>query len=119
MRWSGVPPSAKELALLVEDPDAPRGAFLHWAVYGMSPRVTGLAAGALPIGARQGRSDGGEPGYGPPCPPRGNPPHRYVFTLYALRERLRAPAGAAGDVVRPEIHRNAIAEARLVARYGR
>jgi phosphatidylethanolamine-binding protein (PEBP) family uncharacterized protein len=76
-----VPQSAKSLELVVEDPDAPGGTFLHWAVYGFSPRSRGLAAGALPPDARQAKSDFGRVGYWPPCPPRGGPPHRYVFTL--------------------------------------
>ena len=98
LEWSGVPAGTKSLALQVHDPDAPTGSgFWHWAVYNMPPDTNGLAQGAgnspdlLPSGAFGGNTDfmdtgaTGENGnYGGPCPPEGDSPHRYVFTLYAL-----------------------------------
>lgn len=97
LEWSNVPNGTKSLALQVFDPDAPSGSgFWHWAVYDIAPTVTGLAQGAgndasrLPAGAFGGNTDfldtgltGGNGNYGGPCPPQGDPPHRYIFTLYA------------------------------------
>ncbi|MEO8312195.1 MAG: YbhB/YbcL family Raf kinase inhibitor-like protein [Caldimonas sp.] len=105
--WSNVPAGTKSLALQVHDPDAPTGSgFWHWAVYDMSPTTTGLAQGAgnaavsLPAGAYGGNTDfvdtgatGGNGNYGGPCPPQGDRPHRYVFTLYALAVDKVAAAG--------------------------
>jgi Raf kinase inhibitor-like YbhB/YbcL family protein len=97
LEWSNVPNGTKSLALQVFDPDAPSGSgFWHWAIYDIAPTVTGLAQGAgndatrLPAGAFGGNTDfldtgltGGNGNYGGPCPPQGDPPHRYIFTLYA------------------------------------
>lgn len=98
LTWSGVPVGTKSLALQVHDPDAPTGSgFWHWAVYDIPPTTTSLARGAgnspaaLPGGAYGGQTDFRDTGatgvngnYGGPCPPTGDKPHRYVFTLYAL-----------------------------------
>ena len=91
LAWSGVPPSTKSLALIVDDPDAPdpsapRMTWVHWVVYNLPPQSTALGEGAsgksLPQGAREGVNDWKKPAYGGPCPPIGR--HRYVFKLYAL-----------------------------------
>jgi Raf kinase inhibitor-like YbhB/YbcL family protein len=105
--WSNVPAGTKSLSLQVHDPDAPTGSgFWHWAVYDLPPTATGLAQGAgnaaasLPAGAYGGSTDfndtgatGGNGNYGGPCPPQGDKPHRYVFTLYALGVDKIAAAG--------------------------
>jgi Raf kinase inhibitor-like YbhB/YbcL family protein len=105
--WRNVPAGTKSLSLQVHDPDAPTGSgFWHWAVYDMAPTTTGLAQGAgngsgsLPAGAYGGNTDfvdtgatGGNGNYGGPCPPEGDRPHRYVFTLYALSVDKVAAAG--------------------------
>ncbi|MFM2120322.1 MAG: hypothetical protein RL722_1790 [Pseudomonadota bacterium] len=106
--WSGVPAGTKSLALQIHDPDAPTGSgFWHWAVYDIPAGSTGLAQGAgndparLPAGAYGGRTDFNDTGatgvngnYGGPCPPVGDKPHRYVFTLYALAvDKVDAAAG--------------------------
>ncbi|MEW6505612.1 MAG: YbhB/YbcL family Raf kinase inhibitor-like protein [Chloroflexota bacterium] len=95
--WSGVPPAAKSLALVVSDPDAPGGTFIHWVLYNLPPQINGLGEGIpaserLSSGAAQGRNDFGRIGYGGPCPPPGKP-HRYIFTLYALDLAPDLPAG--------------------------
>ena len=96
--WSNVPAGTRSLHLQIHDPDAPTGSgFWHWAVYNMPPSTTGLAQGAgnspatLPPGAYGGNTDffdtgatGANGNYGGPCPPAGDAPHRYNFTLYAL-----------------------------------
>ena len=98
LRWSNVPPGTESLALQVYDPDAPTGSgFWHWAVYNIPPTVTHLAQGAgnspatLPPGAFGGNTDFMDTGatgvngnYGGPCPPVGDKPHHYHFTLFAL-----------------------------------
>lgn len=81
LAWSGVPADAVGLALVVSDPDAPRGTFLHWLVTGLPPRDGGVAEGAAP-GGREWPNSGGAPGWYPPCPPSGV--HRYVFAVHAL-----------------------------------
>jgi len=91
LRWSGVPESARSLALIVEDPDAPDPAapkrvFVHWVLYNLPAASTGLAenldGASLPFGTKPGQNGWQRAGYGGPCPPIGR--HRYFFRLYAL-----------------------------------
>src|SRR5262245_31157818 len=100
LAWSGVPDGTQELALVVDDPDAPGKTWVHWVLYGILPSVTGLSAGLprdpelkTPIVARQGSNDFRRVGWGGPCPPPG-PAHRYFFTLYALSQPAKVPPGA-------------------------
>ncbi len=78
----GVPPEAKSLALIVDDPDAPRGTWVHWVVWGMDPKTREIRENSVPAGAKQGMNDFRKRNYGGPCPPSGT--HRYFFKLYAL-----------------------------------
>lgn len=119
LRWSGVGRNTRELALIVEDPDAPGGPFVHWVVLGLSPASGGIPEGTRPATLRLGRSSSGKVGYEPPCPPRGDAPHRYVFTLFALRRPLGAPYGASVDEVRRAMAGAVIGQGRLTGRYGR
>jgi Raf kinase inhibitor-like YbhB/YbcL family protein len=91
LAWSDIPQGAKSLALIVDDPDAPGGIWVHWVVYNLPPDASGLPEGAsqpnqppagLPSGAQQGKNSWGRSDYGGPCPPSGQ--HRYFFKLYAL-----------------------------------
>lgn len=108
LEWSGVPAGTRSLALIVHDEDAPTGSgFWHWAVYDIPADATGLARGAgnaaanLPAGARAGSNDfqdtgvnGANGNYGGPCPPAGDAPHHYVFSLYALAvDKIAVAAG--------------------------
>jgi Raf kinase inhibitor-like YbhB/YbcL family protein len=80
--WTGLPAATKSVALVMDDPDAPAGTWVHWVVYDL-PASGGLPeAAALPGGARDGRNDFGNTGYGGPCPPSGK--HRYYLKVYAL-----------------------------------
>ncbi|HMD58843.1 MAG TPA: YbhB/YbcL family Raf kinase inhibitor-like protein, partial [Steroidobacteraceae bacterium] len=89
--------------------------------------TTDLAAGAgaaagklLPAGTMQGPTDFGTPGYGGPCPPAGDKPHHYQFTVYALKtDKLDIPAGSTAAYVGFMIHANSIASAKVTALYGR
>jgi Raf kinase inhibitor-like YbhB/YbcL family protein len=74
--WSGVPADAAELAIVVEDPDAPAGTFVHWVLWRLDPGQAGLGQGQVPAGVPEGRNDFGRVGWGGPCPPRGSDPHR-------------------------------------------
>jgi Raf kinase inhibitor-like YbhB/YbcL family protein len=86
VRWAGVPADAASVALVVTDPDAPSGTFVHWRVYGLPPSDGAVAAGERPSGASEGDNSGGGSGWTAPCPPSGT--HHYVFTVYALRDQV-------------------------------
>jgi Raf kinase inhibitor-like YbhB/YbcL family protein len=116
LRFAGVPSQAQELALLVEDPDAPGGTFVHWVAWGIDPSAAALAEGESPAGT--GTNGFRRRGYGGPCPPKGAP-HRYVFTVFALSGRLDLPPGASADDLRRAVMEAVIAEGRLVGRYAR
>ena len=122
--WRGVPRRAKELALVLEDPDAPGGTFTHWLVYGLSPATTewGRAGwSAYPPGGastRSGRNDFGKIGYGGPCPPAGQM-HHYVFRLLALDRKTTLARGADRAKFDHAIAHHVLAQARLVATYAR
>ncbi|HEY9648171.1 MAG TPA: YbhB/YbcL family Raf kinase inhibitor-like protein [Chroococcidiopsis sp.] len=97
LHWDAPPSATQSLALLVDDPDAPRGSFTHWLLYNLPPDLRQLPAGItnqpqLEGGGVQGKNSFGRIGYGGPCPPSGT--HRYVFRLYALDQRLDLPPGA-------------------------
>lgn len=127
--WSGAPEGTRSFALMVHDPDAPTGGagFWHWIVLDIPASAEGLAQGAgaaggaaLPAGARMIENDYGAAAWGGPCPPAGDAPHRYNFTLYALpSERLEAPEGASKAVTGFVVNATAIGKATLQAMYGR
>jgi Raf kinase inhibitor-like YbhB/YbcL family protein len=116
VRWSGVPSKAVEVAVLVDDPDAPSGTFVHWTVWGIPPSARELGA-SLPAGAREGKNSAGGNGWTGPCPPSGT--HRYVFNVYALSKHVTLAAGSPPDKVEPAVRAAAIASGSLTARYGR
>jgi Raf kinase inhibitor-like YbhB/YbcL family protein len=126
LRWRGVPEEAVELALVVDDPDAPGGSFVHWVAYAIPPSTAGLDAGVPPgpvlsggLTLRQGLNDGsGVPGYTGPCPP-GGVTHRYVFTLYALDEESGLEGGASRDELLAAVEGHVVGEAALTATYAR
>ena len=119
LEWKGVPRGAEELALLVEDPDAPGGTFVHWILFGIDPGTRSIAAGQKPAGAKQGQNGFSNTDWGGPCPPKGDESHRYVFTLYALSKPLDLAEGASGGDVRSAIDAAAISKGTLTATYGR
>jgi Raf kinase inhibitor-like YbhB/YbcL family protein len=119
LRWSRVPRGAAELALLVQDPDAPGGTFVHWSVLRLRPSLRRLAEDRVPKGALQTEQSFGARGYGGPCPPEDDPPHHYVFDLYALDRPLGLSADASLEEVRAAIRKVAVARGRLRASYGR
>jgi Raf kinase inhibitor-like YbhB/YbcL family protein len=116
IRWARVPPKAVEVAVLVDDPDAPGGTFVHWTVWGIPPSAREVGA-SLPAGAREAANGAGGKGWTGPCPPSGT--HRYVFNVYALSKHVTLAAGSPPDKVEPAVRAAAIASGSLTARYGR
>jgi Raf kinase inhibitor-like YbhB/YbcL family protein len=142
LHWSNVPAGTKSLALQVYDPDAPTGSgFWHWAVYNIPADASGLARGAgnsaatLPPGAFGGNTDfvdtgatGGNGNYGGPCPPVGDKPHRYIFTVFALAVPQvevaggvpkSGSAGLYGFVLNKGVGAALLGKASFTATYGR
>jgi len=118
LRWSGVPQAVRSLALVVTDPDAPGGTFVHWTAWDLPPHSRGVA-GRLPAGAREGKNSSGDTGWTPPCPPGGDSPHRYVFSLYALSKSLGLESGAPPEDVFRALRSHATVRGRLTGRFGR
>jgi Raf kinase inhibitor-like YbhB/YbcL family protein len=113
----GVPEGAASLVLIVDDPDAPVGAFTHWLAWGIDPASGGLAEGErAPL---EGRNDFGQTGYRGPCPPRGHGPHRYFFGLYALSAEPDVESGASRQELERAFEDEVLARAQLVGTYER
>jgi Raf kinase inhibitor-like YbhB/YbcL family protein len=126
LAWSGAPEGTRSFALTCYDPDAPTGSgFWHWVVVNIPPAVSSLPAGAgssdgLPAGALQTRTDYGAPGYGGPCPPEGDHPHRYLFTVYAVGvDSLPVEADTSAAVIGFQLHFNTLDKAELMGLYKR
>ena len=117
LSWSGVPTGTRSLLLIVDDPDAPRGTWVHWVLLDMPPDLQGLPEGAQGEGI-EGKNDFGRQGYGGPCPPRGSN-HRYYFKLYALDSALGLKAGATKGEAEKAMQGHVIAWGQLMGRYGR
>jgi Raf kinase inhibitor-like YbhB/YbcL family protein len=128
LKWSGAPKETKSFALLVHDPDAPTGGagWWHWLVINIPANVTelgkdaGKADGAgLPAGAVQIVTDFGAPGWGGPCPPVGDKPHRYHFTIFALKvDKLDLAPDAQASLVGYMVNANSIGKATLTGKFG-
>ncbi len=122
LAWSGVPTTAKTLALISDDPDAPVGTWVHWVLFNLPASVQGLPENVpttktLLNGARQGTNDFGRIGYGGPCPPSGT--HRYYFKLNALDTELKLDAGATKAQVLKAMEGHVLAQGQLMGRYKR
>ncbi|BDY12265.1 YbhB/YbcL family Raf kinase inhibitor-like protein [Hydrogenimonas cancrithermarum] len=128
LRWHGEPKGTKSFAVTLYDPDAPMGSgWWHWIVFNIPSDVHRLPKGAgdpkrgsLPKGTVQSVNDFGTVGYGGACPPVGDRPHRYVFTVYALDvESIRLPFDTPPAMVESTLEKHALAKASFVAYYGR
>jgi hypothetical protein len=129
LEWKNAPQGTKSFALLVHDPDASTGGagWWHWLVVNIPATVTSLPQGAgkadgsaRPAGAMQPVTDFGTPGWGGPCPPVGDKPHHYRFTLHALKvEKLDLPPNATASLVGYLVNANTIGRSTLVGFYGR
>lgn len=127
LKWSGLPPQTRELALIAEDPDAPQPEpFVHWVVYGIPPEANGLPEGVpnrerpdAPAGALQGRNSFAKVGYGGPAPPRGHGLHHYHFRVYALNEPLKVKAQLDKKALLSAMSGHVLDEGELVGTYQR
>ena len=122
LSWTGLPDSTKSLALIADDPDAPRGTWVHWVLYNLPPDTTGLPENVPPDtqltnGARHGVTDFGRFGYGGPCPPGGT--HRYYFKLYALDTVLDLSGAINKDDLLEAMESHILGEGQLMGRYKR
>jgi Raf kinase inhibitor-like YbhB/YbcL family protein len=126
--WSGAPAGTQSFALSIYDPDAPTGSgWWHWYVINLPATTTSLPRGAgkadgsqLPKGAQQINTDFGAPGYGGPCPPAGDKPHRYIVTVYALKvAKLDVPATATAALAGFNVKGNALGETSFTFKFGR
>jgi Raf kinase inhibitor-like YbhB/YbcL family protein len=126
LRWAGVPGTARSLALIVEDPDAPDPAapkqvFVHWVLYNLPASADGLPEGVrardLPKGTREGRNDWNRTGYGGPCPPIGR--HRYFFRLFALDAALKDLGSPTKAELEAAMAEHALETAELIGTYQR
>lgn len=123
LRWNDPPAGTKSFALIADDPDAPRGTWVHWVLYDLPVSARELAEGVpaqetLPTGAKQGVNDFKKVGYGGPCPPPG-PAHRYFFTLYALDQPTGLRPRATKAQLLETMKDHVLAEAQLLGRYRR
>jgi hypothetical protein len=128
LRWENAPKDTKSFAVTVYDPDAPTGSgWWHWVIFNISPDIKSLLrdAGkpdgpAAPKGSVQSMTDFGQPGYGGPCPPPGDKPHRYIFAVYALKiDQLPLNKDSSGAMAGFYLNQNKLAKASLTALYGR
>lgn len=128
LNWENAPKGTKSFAVTVYDPDAPTGSgWWHWVIFNIPASVHKLPANlgksddALPPpGSIQSMTDFGQPGYGGPCPPQDDKPHRYIFTVHALKvDQLPLKADASGAMVGFYLNQNSLAKAMFTATYGR
>lgn len=126
LRIEGVPPNAQALALVVDDPDAPSGAFVHWLLWNLSTETTDLPEG-IPNGetvpglapAVQGKNEFGVVGYRGPAPPEGDAPHSYRFRLLALDSLIHLNPGSDRERFEEAVAEKIVAESELTGRFGR
>jgi Raf kinase inhibitor-like YbhB/YbcL family protein len=122
LRWSGAPGDAQDLVLVADDPDMTQGAFTHWTVWKLPLQPDGsgsLREDDVTSEMEEGQNDFGDRGWGAACPPEGDGPHRYVFTLYALDRPAELGDGATAAQVRAAVAASAVAQGRLSATYDR
>jgi Raf kinase inhibitor-like YbhB/YbcL family protein len=114
---SAVPQGARSLALVVDDPDAPAGDWVHWVVWNIRPETTEITEGTAPTGAVQGLTDFRQNNWGGPCPPSGT--HRYFFSLYALDTTLNLPPSSGKADLLAALKGHMLAQSQLMGTYKR
>ena len=127
LHWSNAPAETKSFAVTVYDPDAPTGSgWWHWVVYNIPASVKGLPTGfgdpakKQTVAAIQGMTDYGKPGFGGACPPKGDKPHRYFFTVHALDVAvLGADPESSPALIGFMINAHSLAKATIISYYGR
>ena len=123
LTWSEPPSGTQSLALICDDPDAPRGTWVHWVLFNLPGRTREVEEGVpttktLSNGAKQGTNDFGNIGYGGPAPPKGQP-HRYLFKIYALDVTLDLSPGATKAQLLDAMKGHILAQGQLMGKYGR
>jgi hypothetical protein len=113
--FADVPPGARSLTLIVEDPDAPKGTVTHLVAFNIDPNENGFPENRIPEGVRCGRNENDEPAYMGPKPPDGE--HRYFFRLLALDRKIDLPNGAARDNIERAMRGHVLGTAELMGRY--
>lgn len=119
LEWDGGPEDTVEYALVVTDPDAPGDAFVHWVIAGIPPAETQVGEGRLPSGATIGSNSEGDEAWFPACPPVGDAPHTYRFTVYALDEQTQLEQGFAAAELQQQAEGSVVGAGSLEASYGR
>jgi hypothetical protein len=122
LQWDAVPEGTESIALISDDPDAPRGTWVHWVLFNLPAQTKKLSENiphdkTLPNGAKQGITDFGKVGYGGPCPPSGT--HRYFFRIYALDTVLQLGADASERELLEAMEGHILAQGRLMGKYKR
>ena len=122
LEWNGVPKSAKTIAIIADDPDAPPGTWVHWVLFNLPAENIGLVENlptteSLKAGGFQGNNDFQKIGYGGPCPPSGT--HRYFFKVYALDNELPLKAGATKADIEKAMQGHIVAQTQLMGTYSR
>lgn len=121
LSWSHAPAGTKSFALIVDDPDAPSGMWVHWVAYNIPAHITMLNEGVIPndIRFKQGVNDFKKIGYGGPCPPRGHGQHRYMFKLYALDTILNPSQPVTKSVLEAALNGHVLAQSVVTGTYQR
>lgn len=127
LNWSAVPAGTQQLALIVNDPDAPTPQpWIHWLLYRIPSALNALPEAIVPAlhvaeppGLVQGRNSWNRIGYGGPAPPRGHGLHHYHFKLYALDQLLNLEPGVTGEILLQAVAGHVLAEAELIGTYQR
>ncbi|MEK7560700.1 MAG: YbhB/YbcL family Raf kinase inhibitor-like protein [Patescibacteria group bacterium] len=114
---SGIPDGAKGVVLIMDDPDAPRGTWVHWTVWNISPSAADIPEGVAPRGGIEGVTSFGRPGYGGPCPPSGT--HRYFFKAYALDAAIVLDQNSSVSMIERAMEGHVLASAELIGLYSR
>lgn len=122
LAWKNVPDKTKSIVLIVDDPDAPMGTWVHWIVYDIPPQIESISESqptseTLDNGAKQGMTSFKKVGYGGPCPPNGT--HRYFFKLYALDSKLNLAPGKTKKIIEEAMKGHVLSQTELVGTYSR
>ena len=122
LTWNSIPDGTKSFALICDDPDAPMGTWVHWVLFNLSANIKELPENITPqqileSGAKQGKNDFGNIGYGGPCPPGGT--HRYYFKLYGLDAEINLDSGTTKKQLLKAMEGHILAEGQLMGKYNR
>lgn len=117
LKISEVPAETKSMALVMDDPDAQAGTWVHWVMWNIDPATVEISENSVPAGAVQGTTDFGNTKYGGPCPPSGT--HRYFFRLYALDTKLTLPPSTMKQDLENAMQGHVIGQAEMLGLYGR